>query len=100
MVYKEFTDYVKKNGTKIDWTPGPGKEVYYIGHCYVVLDKLAAVPEDLVVCVLAKNNTMLYISPAVVRGQKRLGKKPFPEGLSNKKILEVLLKKWKEAKSG
>jgi len=56
MVYREFTDYVKKNGEKIDWTPGPGKEVYHINNAYVVLDKLAVVPEDLIVIVLAENN--------------------------------------------
>jgi len=98
MVYREFTDYVKKNGTKIDWTPGPGKEVYHINNVYVVLDKLATVPEDLIVIVLAENNKTLYISPAAIKGQKRLGAKTFPEKLSNPKILKVLLKKWKERK--
>ena len=100
MVYKEFTDYVKKNGTKIDWTPGPGKEVYHINNVYVVLDKLAVVPEDLIVCVMAKGGKMIYISPAAVKGQKRLGVKAYPEKLSNQLILENLLKKWKETKHG
>ena len=98
MVYREFTDYVKKNGTKIDWTPGPGKEVYHINNVYVVLDKLATVPEDLIVIVLAENNKTLYISPAAIKGQKHLGAKTFPEELSNPKILKVLLEKWKERK--
>ena len=98
MVYREFTDYVKKNGTKIDWTPGPGKEVYHINNAYVVLDKLAVVPEDLIVIVLAENNKTLYISPAAIKGQKRLGVKAYPEKLSNQLILENLLKKWKETK--
>jgi len=95
MVYRELVNLVKKKGEKINWSPRPGTEVYFLNNHYIVLDKTATVNEDLIICVMRKQDTkMIYVSPAVIRGQKHLGRNRYPDELSNPQILKNLFEEW------
>lgn len=83
-VNRRFKRFVESNG-KLMFTLGE-KLVYSFKGFFIVLD------EDCVVCVVGSDGKMLYVSPTVIKGQKRLGLELYSENLSNQAILLNLLK--------
>jgi len=99
-IYKEFVDFVIKNGKFVGFQPGltSPKPVYRISRYTVMLDPSARTEDALVISVI-KNGEPVYVSRLAVKGQRLLGEDVFPEELSDWTILEELLEELKKFKS-
>lgn len=95
-VFEKFANEVKENGELVDAIPSlVGIKLVYMWKGYkVLLDTCPFAPKDLIVSV-EKNDRLVYVSEATVRGLMVIGKFDEAEKLreiSKPEILEEILK--------